>query len=387
MTTDLHLYLDDRGLGFTIAGGVDSPNDEGETDIIVSRVDNNGAAIRAGVHEGDKIISVNGKSLVNATHNDAVNVIKEAIPTMRIALRVDRPFASLEKVDSGEFDRITAARKAYKTKDEDMSRIAHELGASPELHQTEAGQFLKAAVFGGLDGIVTTFAVVASVNGANLSTGVVILMGFANLVADGISMGVGEYLSEQSERQYGVAERNREEWEFDCNPEAEKKEMVDLYLEKGFTQEEADSIMGIMCNHKDFFIDHMMVQELGIMPIDGAESPAKNGIVIFISFLCFGLIPLLSYLAFQSIDFGSQKKKDEALFGIACGMTALALFILGAVKSKFTPQAWYMSGFSVLINGGLAAGAAWLIGFGLEHLVDLSNCDTATTVAPSLGGN
>eukprot|EP00056_Hartaetosiga_gracilis_P010872 m.162237 g.162237 ORF g.162237 m.162237 type:complete len:385 (-) comp13405_c2_seq1:1354-2508(-) len=384
MTHVFHLYLNDCGLGFTIAGGSDSPNEDGETSVTVSRVDARGAAIRAGLRTGDKIISVNNKSLVNVTHADAVNIIKEAIPTMRLTINVDRPTSSLEsvKADEGSFDRVTVARKAYKSKDEDMSRIAHELGSSPELHQTEAGQYVKAAVFGGLDGIITTFAVVASVAGANLATGVVILMGFANLVADGISMGVGEYLSGLSEKQYTISERNREEWEFDCNPDGERKEMIDLYLEKGFSQEEADTIMGIMCGHKDFFIDHMMVQELGLMPPDEDESPAKNGAVMFFSFLIFGLIPLISYLAFQTVDFGSEKKKEDALFGIACALTACALFALGAIKSKFSSQSWFMSGLSVLFNGGLAAAAAYLIGFGLEQLVDLNNCPTLTDDAP-----
>ena len=68
------------------------------------------------------------------------------------------------------------ARKAYRTRDPEMSRIAHELDGAPELHKAEEGQYIKAAVFGGLDGIITTFAVVASVTGANFSHSVVIIM-------------------------------------------------------------------------------------------------------------------------------------------------------------------------------------------------------------------
>lgn len=68
------------------------------------------------------------------------------------------------------------ARRAYRSKDAELSRVAHELDAAPELHKAEEGQYIKAAVFGGLDGIITTFAVVASVTGANLSTSVVIIM-------------------------------------------------------------------------------------------------------------------------------------------------------------------------------------------------------------------
>jgi DNA damage-binding protein 1 len=379
------LYLAERGLGFSISGGTDAPNEDGTTAVLVSRVDEKGAARLAGLKVGDRILSVNGTPFSDVSHADAVDIIKTAIPTMRITMMIERA-KDLNEVVVNEtpLDRIAVAREAYKTKDEELSRLAHDLG-SMEQHQTEAGQYVKAAVFGGLDGIITTFAVVASVAGANLPTGVVILMGFANLVADGISMGVGEYLSGLSELQYTISERNREEWEFECNPEAEKKEMIELYKQKGFSEDEAETIMNIMCQRKDFFIDHMMVQELGLMPPDVEESPAKNGGVMFVAFLIFGLIPLFSYLAFSTVDFGSEQRKEDGLFGIACGMTATALFVLGAIKSKFSTQTWWASGFSVLFNGGLAACAAYLIGFGLEHLVDLSNCpdmSTTTTMMP-----
>lgn len=109
-------------------------------------------------------------------------------------------------------------------------------------------------------------------------------------------MGVGEYLSGVSETQYTISERNREEWEFDSNPEGEIKEMVDLYMEKGFSEEEAEHILRIMAKHRDFFIDHMMVEELGLMSPDEDESPMKNGLVMFLSFLTFGIIPLLCKL-------------------------------------------------------------------------------------------
>ncbi|EGD72389.1 vacuolar iron family transporter [Salpingoeca rosetta] len=376
MSKVFHLNLSTCGLGFTIAGGVDAPLEDGSTAIVVRDIHECGAARKAGLHVGDKLISVNHKPLVNVTHQDAVELIKDAIPSQHVTLEVDRANmmsdVTVDKGDGAAADRLTLARKAFEAHDPELSRLAHELGAAPERHQTEAGQYVKAAVFGGMDGIVTTFAVVASVNGADLATGVVIIMGFANLIADGISMGMGEFMSALSESQYTLSERVREEWEFDHNPEGEIKEMVDLYMEKGFSEEEATQIMTIMAKHREFFIDHMMVEELGLMPPDEGESPAKNGLVMFLSFVAFGLVPLLSYLALSTVDFGSNK--SDALFGIACAMTAVALFILGAVKSRFSTQSWYMSGFSVVINGAVSAGAAYLVGLGLENLVSLNDC-------------
>ena len=88
-------------------------------------------------------------------------------------------------------------------------------------------------MYGGLDGIITTFAVVAGVAGASLSAGVVLILGFANLIADGISMAIGDYLSSKSEREYEAAERKREAWEVEHYPEGEKKELVELYEAQG----------------------------------------------------------------------------------------------------------------------------------------------------------
>ena len=153
------------------------------------------------------------------------------------------------------------------------------------------------------------------------------------------------------------------------------------YEEKGFSRKEAEGIISVMAGHKEFFIDHMMVQELGLLPPDPAESAWKSGLVMFLAFLAFGLVPLLSYLAFSTINF--KTNRETSLFAIACVLTAVALFILGATKSKFSQQAWWKSGLWVLLNGTLAAGAAYLVGYVLEKIVGETTCpganDTSTT--------
>jgi len=123
---------------------------------------------------------------------------------------------------------IDKARSAYRHHDPEASRKAHEDGGAPEKHQTGRGQYIKSFVYGGLDGIVTTFAVVAGVAGANLSASVVLILGVANLIADGISMAFGDFLSTKAENEYMSAERARETWETRNYPEGEKREMVDV---------------------------------------------------------------------------------------------------------------------------------------------------------------
>ncbi|ETO31266.1 hypothetical protein RFI_05854 [Reticulomyxa filosa] len=103
---------------------------------------------------------------------------------------------------------------------------------SEENHKN-LGEIVKSVVYGGLDGIITTFAIVSSVHGANLPQAVVLVVGFANVIANAFSMGIGDYLSESAEFDYARSERNREKWEFENFKEGEIMEMVEIYEKKG----------------------------------------------------------------------------------------------------------------------------------------------------------
>lgn len=257
---------------------------------------------------------------------------------------------------------LNAARAAFDTGDVDASRQAHEANKihSTEQHAGESGKYVKSLVFGGLDGIITTFAVVAASVGGSLSTDVILLMGFANLVADGLSMGFGDYLSSQAEFEYTRAEHKREKWELDNYPEGEKQEMVELYVKRGMTESDAQSVIEVMSKYKNFFLDVMMVEELGLLPPDETDSPAKNGLVTFTAFVVFGFIPLTPYV-FQGATGGGF----TANFVAACFLTALTMLALGAAKAKFTNQSMSKSAGLMLLNGGLAAVAAYLVSWGI----------------------
>lgn len=101
---------------------------------------------------------------------------------------------------------LDEARRAYKTHDVEATRKAHDAKKSATEHHITGGQYIKGLIYGGLDGIITTFAVVA---GASLSAGVVLILGFANLIADGLSMAIGYYLSTRAENEYAASERKR----------------------------------------------------------------------------------------------------------------------------------------------------------------------------------
>ena len=123
---------------------------------------------------------------------------------------------------------LGAARSAYGTRDIEASRMAHDSRGATEEHN-EAGGMVKTIVFGGLDGILTSFAIVAGAVGAHLTPVAVLAMGVSNVLADAMSMGVGEYLSSRSYNSYVLREKEREAWELDNHPEGEIEEMVELF--------------------------------------------------------------------------------------------------------------------------------------------------------------
>jgi vacuolar iron transporter family protein len=263
-----------------------------------------------------------------------------------------------------EYNRdLTAARAAYKNKDAKASVAAH-TKIAPEEHQRASGKYIKSIVYGGMDGIITTFAAVAGVMGANLAIGIILIMGIANLFADGISMGIGDYLSSKSEIEYQHDERKREAWEVDNFPDGEKNELIGLYRKRGLNKEDAETVVSLFSKHKETWVNLMMIEELGILESD--EDPRKNALATFLSFQVFGSISLISFIF--GIIFPNAIPSNDILFIISIILTAFTLFLLGSLKTKITGKNWLISGAETLLVGGIAALVAYLIGFALMGL-------------------
>ena len=194
---------------------------------------------------------------------------------------------------------------------------------------------LKPIIFGGLDGILTAFAIVAGAAGGSLSPNIILILGFSNIFADALSMGVGEFLSSNAENEWILSEREREMWEMENYPEGEIQEMVDIYVEKGMGYEDAKLVIETMAKYKDFFVDLMMTEELDLrVPEDDHVTESfKEGVVMFCSFATFGAFPLLGYVIIPSLF---PDLPSEALFVSACVVTSCVLFLMGCVKSIFT---------------------------------------------------
>ncbi len=265
--------------------------------------------------------------------------------------------------------RIKKARSAYEKKDTSLSSKAHSKEAIKKQiehkeHDESVGQYLGEFVYGAIDGTVTTFATVAGATGAALSPGIVIILGFANLIADGFSMACGNFLSERSQRDYIAKERKREEWEIEHVPEGEIEEIRQIFIKKGFKGNELENAVKTITSNKKIWVDTMMMEELGLL--ESSKSPWKTAGMTYFGFLIIGIIPLMSYML--SYFFPMFQRNT---FTIAVLMTVAALFIIGAVKRYVTKKNIWVSSLETLFIGGAAAVIAYFIGFFLRWVVTL----------------
>ena len=232
---------------------------------------------------------------------------------------------------------------------------------APEVHTGPTGPYIGPIVYGGLDGIVTTFAVVSGVVGANLGSGVILILGSANLLADGVSMAVGAYLSSKSEQEYFERERRTEAWEIKQFPDAERNELFELYQEQGYIEPDARHLVEIKTRRPESWIKAMMAEEHGLLEAD--TNALTRGLATFGSFVVAGSLPLLAYLLGLFIP-----NVAGIAFPMSIVLSGLALFGLGAAKVLVTELRVVRSGLEMLLVGGLAAGVAYVVGFLLRGL-------------------
>jgi vacuolar iron transporter family protein len=216
-------------------------------------------------------------------------------------------------------------------------------------------------VYGGIDGAITTFAVVAGATGADLQISVVIILGFANLLADGFSMSVGNFFSTKAEQDSYEKHKAVEYWEIDNLREKEIEEVREIYAAKGFKGELLEQVVAQIISNKDVWVDTMMKEELQL--IKDERTPVKTASMTFISFLLIGLIPLLSYVGAWIF-----KWEETNLFLYSCLLTGIGLTIVGSLKSMVTEKNKFIGIAETLGLGGLAAILAYFVGAVLERM-------------------
>lgn len=212
--------------------------------------------------------------------------------------------------------------------------------------------YLGDAVLGGIDGCVTTFAIVAGAAGGGLPVTVILILGVANLLADGFSMAVGNYQSTKSKRQLIEKVRRMEQRHIQLVPDGEREEIRQIFRAKGFEGQMLEDIVETISSDEELWINTMLVEEHGVQL--QTTNPAWAAVVTFAAFCAVGLIPLLPYLV--------PGLSTSMLFPVSAGATAGAFFLIGLAKGYHLEHAMLRGGFETLAMGGAAAILAYVVG-------------------------
>ena len=227
------------------------------------------------------------------------------------------------------------------------------------LSQAPAASYLRDFVYGAIDGAVTTFAVVAGARGAQLSDSVVVILGVANLLADGFSMAVSNYLGTRAERQQRDRARRIEENHIEVVPEGEREEIRQLFAAKGFSGDDLERVVDVITADRERWVDTMMSEELGYGR--DAASALRAAAATFVAFVVVGALPLAVYVV-DAIAPGDVAHP----FAWSAALTAVAFFAVGALKARVVAQHWWRAGLETLAVGGAAAAVAYVVGVALQ---------------------
>lgn len=222
-------------------------------------------------------------------------------------------------------------------------------GEHEHTHADVSGGWLRAAVFGAMDGLVTNTALVAGVGAGGAAAHTVVLSGVASLVAGALSMALGEYTSVTTQNEQLELEVAKERRELERNPEGERHELVELLQARGVDDDLAEAVSIQLSRDPETALRLHVVAELGLNPED-RPSPRVAAGSSFVTFSLGAVVPLLPYLVGSS----------TLWMALVCG--GLGLVVAGALSSRFTPRPWWWSALRQLLFGAVAAGATYLIG-------------------------
>lgn len=232
-------------------------------------------------------------------------------------------------------------------------------------HGGKYAPFLKNIIYGGIDGVITTFAIVTASYAADLNVKTILILGLSNVLADGFSMGFGDYASSYSERDHFLSERAKESNEYEDNKEFETQEMIEFYKDKGVSSDDSNTIVRVLSKpiYKEVFIDHMMLLEFNMCTPDSTTEIMNKATCTTASFYVFGLFPLTVYMVSKFVGF-NNRHFIFAYCTVLCGFT---LFSIGALGAYISKRPLLSGGAVTLANGALASGLAYIIGATLSR--------------------
>jgi vacuolar iron transporter family protein len=235
-----------------------------------------------------------------------------------------------------------------------MSEITSppEAEAHDHSHADVSGGWLRAAVFGAMDGLVSNTALVAGVAGGGASRHAIILTGFAGLIAGAVSMSLGEYTSVKTQNEQLDLEVAKERHELEHNAAGELAELTEMLRARGVDDDLAQQVAEQLSRDREVALRLHIVAELGLNPED-KPSPRLAAVSSLLTFSLGAVFPLLPYL------FGLS------LLWVALVSGGVGLVVAGALSSRFTPRPWWYAGLRQLLFGAIAAGATYLIGLAI----------------------
>ncbi|WP_031506694.1 VIT1/CCC1 transporter family protein [Streptomyces megasporus] len=216
-------------------------------------------------------------------------------------------------------------------------------------HRDVSGGWLRPAVFGAMDGLVSNLALITGVAGGDVARQVIVITGLAGLASGAFSMAAGEYTSVASQRDLVLAELEVERRELKHNPETERRELVALYQGRGLPRELAEEVAEHLSRDPERALEIHAREELGVDPGE-LPSPMLAAVSSFGSFAVGALLPVLPYLL------------GATALWPAVVVALLGLFLCGAVVAKVTARPWWYSGLRQLLLGGAAAAVTYGLG-------------------------
>ena len=216
-------------------------------------------------------------------------------------------------------------------------------------HPDLSGGWLRASVFGAMDGLVSNIALIAGIGAAGASPQTVVLTGAAGLVAGAFSMALGEYASVKTSNEQVDSELEIERQAHARNPQGEENELVLNFIEMGMTEKTAQFAASEVHQNSEQAARIHITQELGVDP-DSKPSPWIAAMSSFAMFAAGAFIPLIPYaLGFESL-----------WLGLATG--GVGLLVAGGIAARFTRKSWWKSALRQLFFGAIAVTATYLVG-------------------------
>jgi len=215
--------------------------------------------------------------------------------------------------------------------------------------------YIRDVVFGFGDGINTSLGIVAGIGGAAIGVDIVILAALIGMFTGAKAMAVQNYLAVKSQREILESEIKREEYEIEHYPNREREEIEEIYKLKGFSGEELNMVVNKIISDKEVWLKTMLTEELGLN-LEIIGSPVKGALVMFVSFLIGGILPIIPYFIVKT---GFITNFIALL--IAISISLAVSFLIGAVKGKIAKKSWWKGGLEMsLLGTGIA-----LVGYGI----------------------